>query len=290
MILLKPFMFFVCMSVLPALSWAMGLEDLVKREGLYYEKFSNTPFSGKTEGLVQGHFNAGKKHGSWNEYYSNGQLKEVGTFHFNQKEGEWLEYDEDGFLRSRSNYKNSLKHGSSESFYKGTKTSDGYYHKGLKHGVFNTYWEPEGTLHFRNTYDKGRKIGVHKRFRWNGSIIHSQEFIPNTNESIFTFYEDDGNVGFTGTLEDDYPHGDWQEYHNAILGGGLMHEAAYKNGKRVGIWKTFYPSGNIQCIKHYSDAGYITDVEVFDEKGLPVTPELGSTGCYGTRLWESYRD
>ena len=43
-------------------------EDLVERDGLYYPKFSEVPFTGKT----QGSFRKGKKHGPWVGYYDNG--------------------------------------------------------------------------------------------------------------------------------------------------------------------------------------------------------------------------
>jgi hypothetical protein len=37
------------------------MDDLVLREGLFYKKFSEVPFSGKTTGLQQGTFKNGKK-------------------------------------------------------------------------------------------------------------------------------------------------------------------------------------------------------------------------------------
>ena len=56
--------------------------DLVKREGIYYKKFSDVPFTGKVEGLVQGSFKDGKREGISLTYYGDGsaQLEQTGTF------------------------------------------------------------------------------------------------------------------------------------------------------------------------------------------------------------------
>ena len=41
------------------------MDDLVEREGLYYKKFSDTPFTGKVTGVYQGNFKNGKEDGAW---------------------------------------------------------------------------------------------------------------------------------------------------------------------------------------------------------------------------------
>ena len=62
-------------------------EDLVVRDGLYYKKFSEVPFSGKVTGLRNGSIKNGKA------------------------EGEWVVYDWDGILNEETTgtYKNGVK-------------------------------------------------------------------------------------------------------------------------------------------------------------------------------------
>ena len=48
--------------------------DLVERDGLYYEKFANVPFTGKVTGLVKGFLDDGVWDGPWVQYHENGQL------------------------------------------------------------------------------------------------------------------------------------------------------------------------------------------------------------------------
>ena len=43
----------------PALALGETMDDLVKRDGLFYKKFTTVPFSGKVTGNTQGSFKNG---------------------------------------------------------------------------------------------------------------------------------------------------------------------------------------------------------------------------------------
>jgi len=53
--------------------------DLVEREGLYYRKFTEVPFRGKTTCKEQWSFYNGKRHGPSVSYHKNGQKNEKRT-------------------------------------------------------------------------------------------------------------------------------------------------------------------------------------------------------------------
>jgi hypothetical protein len=59
-------------------SFALGVEfgDLVKRDHLYYEKFTHIPFSGEVTGNIQGSFKDGIPDGLWVIYYADEQVGE----------------------------------------------------------------------------------------------------------------------------------------------------------------------------------------------------------------------
>ena len=63
--------------LLPALVSAETIdsEDLIKRNGLWYKKYTNVPFTGKTSGLVQVTLKDGKRHGPFTAYYPNEAFK-----------------------------------------------------------------------------------------------------------------------------------------------------------------------------------------------------------------------
>jgi hypothetical protein len=87
-------------SLLSSPSWSATMDDLVEREGIYYEKFTDVPFSGEITGDIQGSLKNGEKEGDWVWYHENGQLWMKENFKDGKKEGAWVSYDENGFLVS----------------------------------------------------------------------------------------------------------------------------------------------------------------------------------------------
>ena len=56
----------VLMSLVSFPSWGLTMDDLVERDGLYYEKFTVVPFTGEiNEWLERGTFKGSYKEGSW---------------------------------------------------------------------------------------------------------------------------------------------------------------------------------------------------------------------------------
>lgn len=72
------------------------IDDLVKRDGLYYKEFTDVPFTGKITGKKQGSYIVGKRVGFWVSYHDNGQLSWKVTFKDGKEEGIWTHYSRDG--------------------------------------------------------------------------------------------------------------------------------------------------------------------------------------------------
>ena len=106
-LLLLPLLFLSIIAT-PCLSETMS--DLVKRDGIYYKKFTETLFSGEITGKVQGNYKRGKKEGEWVSYDDNGQLSGKGSFKNGKRDGAWVYYH-DGQLWSKGSYKNGKKEG-----------------------------------------------------------------------------------------------------------------------------------------------------------------------------------
>ena len=75
----------VLMSLVSSPSWALSMNDLVGNDadGLAYQKFTSTPFTGKlNRGLQRGSFKNGKKEGYWEYYNQDGSLEKnrTGTY------------------------------------------------------------------------------------------------------------------------------------------------------------------------------------------------------------------
>jgi antitoxin component YwqK of YwqJK toxin-antitoxin module len=127
-------------------SWAIGAYDLVEREGLYYEKFTDVPFTGKIDYQSKLSFKGGKPQGEWVGYYENGQLRSKVNYVNGNLHGKKFSYYNNGQLRSKENYVNGKKHG--EWFYyrhNGLLAKKENYVNGKAHGEFTAYYS-NGTL------------------------------------------------------------------------------------------------------------------------------------------------
>ena len=66
---------FTFLLSLPVHSETIDFSELVERNGLMIEKFTNKPFTGKVTGIEKGFYKNGKKgDGHREEYHENGQL------------------------------------------------------------------------------------------------------------------------------------------------------------------------------------------------------------------------
>jgi antitoxin component YwqK of YwqJK toxin-antitoxin module len=83
----------------------------VFRDGLYFKKFTDVPFTGKLTGNPQGSFKNGYQENSWISYYENGQLYYKGNFKNGWLEGAWVWYYDDGQLNNKGNYKKGKRDG-----------------------------------------------------------------------------------------------------------------------------------------------------------------------------------
>ena len=117
-----------------SVSWSedVSYDDLVKRDGLYYEKSMDKPFTGNFIGKERGKISKGKPEGEWLYYHENGQLGIKEYYKDGKLEGEWLYY-ENGQLKTKSNYKDGKADGEYLSYYdNGQLDSKGNFKDGKK--------------------------------------------------------------------------------------------------------------------------------------------------------------
>ena len=79
--------FTVLFCLTSSIGWSVKLYELVERDGIYYKKFSDIPFTGKIESrkIGTGNYKNGKREGSWVSYWNSGKLKDKGIYKNNIK-------------------------------------------------------------------------------------------------------------------------------------------------------------------------------------------------------------
>ena len=108
---IKTLLTILFISLLSSSSWSVTLGDLVERDGLYYEKFTDIPFTGEVTGADQGSFKDGERDGAWVYYWDNGQLMGKVNYKNGKQEGAGVYYYDNGQLSYRGNYKNGKRDG-----------------------------------------------------------------------------------------------------------------------------------------------------------------------------------
>ena len=90
--------------------------DLVEREGVYYKKGTDVPFTGEVttyerSGRVysKGFYRNGKEDGPYIAYYEGDQLRRQGHYKNGKEEGWWVYYHNDGSVWVEGTYKDGAK-------------------------------------------------------------------------------------------------------------------------------------------------------------------------------------
>ena len=109
LILIPLLIFIVTLSPNVVMSETLKFNDLVERDGVYYQKYSDVPFTGNVTGKEQGEIKKGKRDGLWVRFYKNGQLLSKHTYENGKKGGPWVSYERDGNVWKKGNYKNGVK-------------------------------------------------------------------------------------------------------------------------------------------------------------------------------------
>ena len=136
------------------------INDLVKRDGVYYKKFSEVPCTGKVTGIAKGSFKNGKKEGKWVQYSKNGQLNFKGNYKNGKVEGAWVYYWDNGQLSAKGNYKNGKREGEWVNYYdNGQLQFKGNFKNWKKEGAWVGYGK-DGTVwkEYTGTFKNNKKI------------------------------------------------------------------------------------------------------------------------------------
>ena len=101
-----------CLFIIsPNVVFSEAMRDLRYRDGLWYKKFTQVPFSGKITGKDQGTIKNGKREGAWVSYHKNGRLEFKGNYKNGKGEGERVVYNDSGTLMQKGTYKDGKKEG-----------------------------------------------------------------------------------------------------------------------------------------------------------------------------------
>ena len=183
---------FILMSLVALPSWGETKDDLVERDGIYYKKFTDEPFTGELTGQYQGRFENGLRKGPWVFYHDNGQLAEKGEYNkTGELDGFWVRYGEDGQVIERSNYKNGILDGPYV-FIDGENHIITNYRNNLEDGRYQYF--VNGQLSEKGEYKNGKKDGHWVHYHENGQLESKGSYKIDERHDRWVFYDADGNL------------------------------------------------------------------------------------------------
>lgn len=146
--------FFITFSVI-GICEKVTMNELTERNGLYFKKSSDIPFTGELEGRYQGKMVNGKR------------------------EGLWLTYSLEGNLWFKNNYVNGIIDGMSFMYHKnGQLRSKSLYDMGVE--IATEEYNKNGKMRFKLEFEKDT----------NGKIISGKKSFPDGTNRICSDYND----------------------------------------------------------------------------------------------------
>jgi len=173
-VLLYPFLLCFCFLLISCEKPPIDSNELVERDGVFYRKFSDTPFSGKVTGSKQGSVVDGNWEGTRLSFFENGNLKMSTNFLNGVKHGEEKKYQQDGKLTQVANFQNGIMHGEYRYFGVDGLTITDYVHG--NNALFRRY-NNEDIQIVKTPRDKDEQIhGKQQFFHDSGSVLYELEY------------------------------------------------------------------------------------------------------------------
>jgi antitoxin component YwqK of YwqJK toxin-antitoxin module len=233
--------------------------------------------------MSKGELKNGKEHGIWTNYFENGNTMVKGRYEMGKMEGSWEWFDENGNLSKKGTYLNGIEHGEWINFYpncvvrdsggyqhsrlhgqwiyryeSGTILQQGYFKRNLRDSIWNVYYE-DGTKMSSGMMKENSPDGKWFYYYPDGHISEEMNYHSETRVSILNAFDKDGNQMVV----------DGNGIYKTFTGDGqILQVGEVKNGKKTGIWKSFYYNGKIREEGQYENEIYKL-VNSWDPEGKP---------------------
>lgn len=194
--------------------------------------------------LGKGPYNSREKlslAGSWEFYYTNGQVRSRGTFNADEKkEGEWNYFYENGVLKEKMNFKDDKQVGLAEGWYSnGNKWYTETYKDGQLNGLQTMYFYNSNVKQLNN-YKDDKLNGPRKSYSSQGSLVSETSFVDDQQDGLTTFYYASGAKEDVVMYKGNKAQGKYKSYYES---GKLKSEGDFADDLKQGLWTTYYENG-----------------------------------------------
>lgn len=198
--------------------------------------------------------NSGRRQGKWIGYHDNGQISYKGQFKNNEAVGEFLYYSEDGVLIAKNKHHKNSNITDSEMYSPSGKViAKGSYVNKKKQGQWDYFSAEDGSLILTENYNNGLLSGKSIVYLAGTQIVVEEtEYVNGIKHGLYSKFYDNGVPMIEAAYHQDHLNGSYIHYYS---NGIVKEEGLFKNGAKVGEWKTYDTEGYIISTDSY---------EVFD--------------------------
>jgi antitoxin component YwqK of YwqJK toxin-antitoxin module len=138
---------------------------------------------------------------------------------------------------------------------------------GKRNGVWKKYYT-NNRIRYVGTFEHGKEVGTFKYYSASSSEnpIIVKNFHENDELADVQFFTTSGILESEGLMKGKNREGKWLFYH--IDGKSVMSEENYLNGRLDGVYKTFYPNGELTEITNYKGGLIDGNYKKYSVKGL----------------------
>ena len=204
-----------------------------------------------------GSFNAkGKRIGTWEWKYKNGNTKETSSYKNGVLEGVYIGYYKNKKLKYKAFYVNDTLNGPYQYYSnKGVVTQDKNFVKGKLEGKYMAFHEvgrkaPKYILNFKNGLQEGEFIEKSPE----GNDIYKVLKVNGEKEGIETSFYNSGIVESITEYKEGLYDGKYESY---FKNGKIKRKGIGLEGKNSGVWNTYYSDGKLHEKNNY-DKGELT--------------------------------
>lgn len=198
----------------------------------------------------------GRRQGKWIDYHQNGQVRYTGEFKNNEPLGEFLYYSEKGELTAKINYekrkgKEMQPQLSTCVLYSkdGKVIARGNYIDRKKHQQWEYFSENGGGLILKENYDNGLLTGIAVAYSPTTQIIIEEtEYLNGIKNGACNKYYDNGRPMVKMSYKNDKLDGNYISYYP---NGIPKEEGMFKDGIKIGEWKTYDMEENVVSVDIY---------------------------------------
>ena len=183
----------------------------------------------------------GKRHGTFIEYFINGQIELECNYINGELDGIYKSYFINGQIETDCNYINGKLHGENKEYYvNGALKLQTQYKEGIQYGETKSFYN-NGNIYREVNFVNGEYEGEIKEYFKNGNL----KFIKN--EAKYTFFDEvQKHILFDGNLS--LVDGVWNSYRND---GTIEYQLSFEDKKGKSLKIIFTKSGEFYSKKYY---------------------------------------